>query len=246
MAEISNTPVLTNGIAGWNPQGSNIERLMDNAAYTSAHPDDTLVLVGPSRFVDVNPANLKPVGLLQSFSVTQQRQVTPAMAIGSSRLFMLPQKAQTSFQIGRLLVKGRNLQRALLRGISAVGDVDVSDKLNPFELAHAQGNPGMVFNMDSELGLIPFGMAVMFRNKAGQDLGSFYLESCMFQSYQIGLQAGQNTIVEEIAGACDRINPISLSTEYVGNFFKPAGTTPDPAFSVSGGATDFEMKSVIK
>jgi len=245
MAEQSKTPVLTNGITGWNPQGSNIERLQDNAAYTSAHPDDTLVLVGPSRFVDVSPENLKPVGLLQSMSVSQQRQVTPAMAIGSSRMFMLPAKAQTTFQISRMFVKGRNLQRALLRGISAVADKDVSDSLNDLERAHAPGNPGMVFNMDSELGLIPFGMAVMFRNKSGQDIGSFYLESCMFESYQIGLQAGQNVVVEEIAGRCDRINPISLSTEYVGNFFKQGGTG-DAAFTVSGGATDFEMKSVIK
>jgi hypothetical protein len=244
MAEQSKTPIHNQGFAGWNPQGTNIERLMDNAAYTSAHPDDTLVLVGPSRFVDVTPENLKAVGLLQTMTVSQQRQVTPAMAIGSSRMYMLPMKAQTSFSIERLFCKGRNLQRALLRGISAVGDNEVHGVLNPLENAHAAGNPGMVFNMDSELGLIPFGMAVMFRNKSGQDIGSFYLESCMFQSYQIGISAGQNTIVEGIQGVCDRINPITLSTNYTGTFFNPTGG--DNAFSVSSTATDYEMKSVIK
>ena len=41
---------VTKGIEGWNSQKNNVERLMDNASYTSAHPDDTLVLAGPPRF----------------------------------------------------------------------------------------------------------------------------------------------------------------------------------------------------
>jgi hypothetical protein len=242
MASQSAIPVV-NGIQGWNPQGSNIERLQDNAAYTSAHPDDTLVLVGPARFADVSADNLKAVGMLQSLQVQQQRQVTPAMVLGSSRMFMMPGKAQTSFQMQRLFVKGRNLQRALLRGISVVGDNDVSKSLNPEERAHAEGNPGMMFNMDSELGLIPFGMAVMFRNKSGMDIGSFYLESCLLSSYSIGLQAGQNLVMEDVSGNCDRIYPITLGANYTGNFFNQ---NADPNFSISSTATDFELKNVIK
>ena len=43
---------ITKGVTSWRSQRNNVERHMDNAAYTSAHPDDTLVLAGPPRFSD--------------------------------------------------------------------------------------------------------------------------------------------------------------------------------------------------
>jgi hypothetical protein len=242
MASASNIAI-TNGIQNWNPQGSNIERLHDNSAYTTGHPDDTLVLVGPCRYTDVQPDNLVAVGMLQTIQVSQSRQVTPAMVIGSGRMFMLAGKAQTQISVQRMFAKGRNLQRALLRGLKDIGDKDVATSFNPEEPAHAQGNPGMVFNLDSELMKIPFGMAVMFRNKAGHDIGSFYLESCMAQSYSIGLQAGQNIVMEDMSLMCDRILPISLGQNYTGDFFNPNVATE---FKVGSGATDFQVNSVIK
>ena len=35
--------------ATWRMQDNYVERIMDNAAYTAAHPDDTLVMAGPPR-----------------------------------------------------------------------------------------------------------------------------------------------------------------------------------------------------
>ena len=65
----------TTNISQWNPQGSCIERLMDNAAYTSAHPDDTLVLVGPARYSNVvansgDGSKLTAVGSLDGFGAS--------------------------------------------------------------------------------------------------------------------------------------------------------------------------------
>jgi TPR repeat protein len=226
---------VSNSISNWNPQGSYVERLMDNAAYTSAHPDDTLVLVGPSRFANIAGADvttgavadisnvLFPVGMLQSLVVSQSRNVVPTTAIGSGRAFMMAGKSTTQLQIGRLFAKGRNLQRALMRGIKEIGDGDISEKFNIYEPANPKGNPGAMYNMDSEAMLIPFGMAVMFRDKAGNDLGSFYIESCMINSYSVQLAAGQNVIMENVSAVCDRILPVTLSGGVVGKFFNPNG-----------------------
>ena len=181
--------------------------------------------------------------MLQSISVQQSRQVTPGMAIGSGRLFMIAGRTQTQISVQRLFAKGRNLQRALVRGLKAIGDEDMSTAFNPEEPANAPGNPGAVFNLDSELMKIPFGMAVMFRNKAGHDIGSFYLESCMIQSYQFQVQAGQNVILEDVSMICDRILPIALGTNYTGNFFNP---NIQDKLKVGSGATDYVVNSVIK
>jgi hypothetical protein len=210
-------------ITNWNPQNSCIERLMDNAAYTSAHPDDTLVLVGPARKSNAtNFSDLTAVGMLQQMQVSQQRAVQPVQAIGSGRNYFLSSKPSVNFSVGRLFAKGPNLHRALYKNI--ISDANLSG-FNPAEPAATDQHPNGVFNMDSELFLIPFGLVVAFRDKAGSNLGSFYIESCMIASYSIGIAAGQNVVMENVNGSADRILPINLSTDIPGvnNFFNISG-----------------------
>jgi hypothetical protein len=209
-------------IDGWNPQDSCIERLMDNAAYTSAHPDDTLVLVGPARVSSVagegtNFAGLQPVGMLQQMQISQQRAVQPVQSIGSGRNYFLAGKPMVNFSIGRLFAKGPNLHRALYRNIMNNATIN---GFNPKEPAAASNNPDSVFNMDSEMFLVPFGLVLAFRDKSGGSLGSFYVESCMIASYTIGVAAGQNMVMENVNGSADRIYPINLTTSAAtANFF---------------------------
>ena len=210
-------------INDWNPQNSCIERLMDNAAYTSGHPDDTLVLVGPARVsslgADGSPSfdNLQAVGMLQQMQVQQQRQVQPLQAIGSGRNYFLAGKPMVNFSIGRLFAKGPNLHRALYRNIMDSSDVA---SFNPSEPATSPSYTDGVFNMDSEMFLVPFGLVIAFRDKAGGNLGSFYMESCMISSYSIGIAAGQNMIMENVNGSADRLLPIDLTdSDATSNFF---------------------------
>ena len=211
-------------IQNWNPQDSCIERLMDNAAYTSAHPDDTLVLVGPARQSDASDySKLTPVGMLQQMQVSQQRAVQPVQAIGSGRNYFLSSKASVNFSIGRLFAKGPNLHRALYKNI--ISDANITG-FNPHEPAVAAGAPDGVFNLDSELFLIPFGLVLAFRDKSGGNLGSFYIESCMIGSYSIGIGAGQNVVMENVNGVADRVIPINLTSTLSGinNFFRENAT----------------------
>jgi len=228
-------------VSNWNPQDACIERLMDNAAYTSAHPDDTLVLVGPARHSSVADYSvLQPVGMLQQMQVSQQRPVQPLQAIGSGRNYFLAGKPMVNFSIGRLFAKGPNLHRALYKNIMNNATIE---GFNPSERASASNNPDSVFNMDSEMFLVPFGLVVAFRDKSGGSLGSFYIESCMISSYSIGVAAGQNMVMENVNGSADRIYPINLTTSAaVANFFNE-GTTGNQVSGTDGEFTDFSTTS---
>lgn len=231
--------VHTKGISSWNPQGAHIERFMENAAYTSAHPDDTLILVGPSRFADLGVAptaaagdignaidKLVAIGMVQSMQVSQQRNVTPVQAIGSGRNYFMAGKSLVNFSMARLYAKGNNLQRALYRGV--ISDANVNG-FNPAEPAASTGGDGdsrYALNLDSEMFLIPFGMCLVFRDKSGASLGGFYMESCMIQGYQLSVVSGQNVIMDNVSGMCDRMFPIDIGTQ-VGDFF--GGTVKVPA-----------------
>lgn len=192
----------------WSFQESYVERVMDNAAYTAAHPDDTLVLAGPSRKTSIKgggAAGMLAIGMLQAVQFTQTKPTQPMMAIGSGRSFYVSGKSQTQWTMGRLFVNGRNLLRVLYHNAVASG-------FNPagFDDPAVDSKPaGQKFfiNLDSELFMVPFGLASVFRDKTHGFCGGFYAELSVITSYAIGWNAGQNLILENVSGMSDRLLP---------------------------------------
>jgi hypothetical protein len=206
---------ITRNLVSWQYQDHHVERVMDNAAYTSAHPDDTLALAGPARVSQVSTAasidgsevqSLLAIGMVQNLQISQVKSTTPVMAIGSGRSFFISGKAQGNGSIARLFVNGRNLLRALYHNARA-GGLDVT-KLDdkPAEDISSQ----YYINLDSELYLVPFGLGVVFRTKSHQAIGAFYAELTMIQSYNISIQAGANMIAEQVSFMFDRLAPFTL------------------------------------
>jgi hypothetical protein len=206
---------ITKGIGSWKSQQNNVERLMDNAAYTSAHPDNTLVLAGPPRFMDAAShlqdttgfASLLAVGMMQTFQITSQKPTQPLQAIGSGRVYFVSGKSQTTWRIGRLFCNGRNLLRVCYHNAVA-GGLQVQSLDDPPVAfgAKNQFSPYYI-NLDSELYYVPFGLGVIFKDKAQDLIGAFYVELCMISTYTIGFTAGQNMIMEDVSGLCDRLYP---------------------------------------
>lgn len=200
---------ITKGIANWNSQQQTVERFTDNAAYTSGHPDDTLVLAGPPRMGDVNQGSTKDwnsllaIGMMQGFQFTSQKPTQPLQAIGSGRAYFVSGKSQTTWRIGRLFCNGRNLLRVLYHNAVA-GGVQVQDFDDPAAIAPTDL---YYINLDSELYYVPFGLASIFRDKMKDLIGAVYLELCMVQTYGVGFNAGQQMVMEDVSGMCDRILP---------------------------------------
>lgn len=205
---------VTKGASTWSFQDHYVERVMDNAAYTAAHPDDTLVLAGPARkssvtniAQDTGARSLLAIGMLQAAQFTQTKPTQPMMAIGSGRSFYVSGKAQTQWTFGRLFVNGRNLLRVLYHNARAAGiDVTRFD-----DVAAAAQEHQYYINLDSELYLVPFGLGAIFRDKNHNVVGGFYAELCMITSYAIGFNAGQNLILENVTGLSDRLLPFGES-----------------------------------
>lgn len=213
----------TTSVENWSYQENYVERLMDNAAFTAAHPNNTLVLAGPARYPNIMSQsmddeqagdigdNLLPIGMLQNMQVQQQRQVQPMQALGSARTYFTAGKSNISFNMSRLLINGRNLLRALYS--QAAQNTDNINLMNFGESPVRSDDTEQFFlNLDSELFYIPIGLAVLFRSVAHNTVGAFYIELAMFNSWNVGFQAGQNMIMENVSGFADRIRPIFPST----------------------------------
>ncbi len=198
------------GFDTWVFQESYVERVMDNAAYSAAHPDDTLVLAGPARKTSLRRGfeNLLAIGMLQAVNFTQTKPTQPMMAIGSGRSFYVSGKSQTQWTMGRLFVNGRNLLRVLYHNAVAGG-------INPAlfdDVATDSEAPQFFINLDSELFLVPMGLGSVFRDKTHNYVGGFFAELCMITSYAIGWNAGQNLILENVSGLADRLLPFGANS----------------------------------
>lgn len=219
---------ITRGLGTWKFQDHYVERVMDNAAYTAAHPDDTLVLAGPARTPDYDKGSksvedkLLALGHLQSVQFTQQKPTQPVMAIGSGRTFFVSGKAQGQATLGRLFVNGRNLLRVLYHNARA-NNLDVA-KMDDRPANRKESQ--YYINLDSELYLIPFGLGSLFRDKIHQHIGGFYGELSMITSYAIGFNAGQNMIMEQVNIVFDRLLPF-FDDQVVQYDFKDNLTTLD-------------------
>jgi hypothetical protein len=200
------------GFDTWQFQASFVERVMDNSAYTAAHPDDTLVLAGPARQVALTQGftNMLAIGMLQAVNFTQTKPTQPMMAIGSGRSFYVSGKAQTQWTMGRLFVNGRNLLRVLNHNAVAAG-IDPSQFDDPGTDSNPAGQKYFI-NLDSELFLIPFGIGAVFRDKTHGFCGGFYAELSMITSYAIGWNAGQNLVLENVSGMSDRLLPFGSTS----------------------------------
>lgn len=201
---------ITKGIGTWQSQQRTVERFTDNAAYSSAHPDDTLVLAGPPRKIDAQEQStsgwqsLLAIGMLQGFQFNSQKPTQPMQAIGSGRLYFVSGKSQTTWRLGRLFCNGRNLLRVLYHNAVA-GDVPVQ---NFDDKPVALDSSDLYYiNLDSELFYVPFGLGSIFKDKIHNLIGAVYLELCMIQSYGVGFNAGQAMIMEDVNGMCDRVLP---------------------------------------
>lgn len=204
---------ITKSLTTWRTNDHYVERLMDNAAYSSVHPDDSIVLAGPARSdiaraddaSGLSLSSLLPLGHLQAFNVSQQKPTTPVMAIGSARSFFVSGKAQGSANLQRLFMNGRNLLRALYHNARSQGlQWDRFD-----DPAALSSNAQFLTNLDSELYLIPFGLGSLFRTKLHDNVGGVYLELAMINSYQVGFQAGATMVAEGVSILFDRLMPYS-------------------------------------
>jgi hypothetical protein len=205
---------VTEDLSTWVAQQHYVERLMENSAFTAAHPDDTLVLAGPARFggnAEDFIDRLLPIGSMMNFTMAANAPVQPLTAIGSGRTFFVRGKGNITFSIGRLFVNGRNLLRVLYtEAIQAGLDIQAMD--DP-AMAGPSNTEQYVVNLDSELFYIPFGMACLFRDKSRKPVGAFYIELAMLNTYNLGIASGQAMIMENVNGVADRVLPIFPSTQ---------------------------------
>ena len=236
-------------VLNWQWQNSHVQTEVQNGEYVSS--ESCLLLAGPSELSMLTSANsaglvgssnsLIPIGIVQNFSLTQNRQLTKLFEIGSKRSYFVPGRLIANFTMSRIVFYGPSLLRLVYalapstlvddlgsplnidpdsngQGVAEVGDYSA---LFPERIVNKPGYGGCLheenrdfwINLTSEIFNVPMGLCMIFKDSRDRPYGACYLESAYIESHQIGVDSNQIVIAEAISGQMDRVEAVQLATQ---------------------------------
>ena len=214
-----------------------------------AHPDSTILLAGLARLsvnngTTININDLFTVGTAQQISIQESQAVQPLKELGSSRFIMTTTNAPVGIQMNSLLINGPNLLKALYRAALAVEGVDLKATFNVSQFAAMADGAGGWCNLDYPIFSIPFGLGIISRSIASQDIMSIYAECCLVQSWTWSIASGQTSVMTNVTIIADRVLPISFGFSTDNNTIEQAmnklttNSAQGIAANADSGATD--------
>jgi hypothetical protein len=241
--------------SGWDWHTKHVEDRLKQGEYVSA--ETILIAAGPPRFDQVafagagaSAANQQntapaavgagavyPIGLIENFGLSQNKQLQRLFEIGSKRSYFVPGRNIASFSLGRVLFWGPSLMRVMYAyyphskillangatadeasnedGIFVAGkDLDAPNVVNaPGTVmgSDAERKASFYINLASDLFNQPLGLMVYMKDIRDQIYSSFYLEDCYIQAHQLNLNASSVLVAEGVSGQCDTVVPVDIS-----------------------------------
>jgi hypothetical protein len=241
----------TTNVANWDFNQFHVQAELVGGDFISA--ESTLIAAGPpelamtgvSTFSDEEERNFDgdgeavyPIGVLESFGITQARQTQKLFEIGSSRAYFVPGKTVGSIAVARAMYNGPSLMKILYAyyrqnkaGYPNFNHEDVDATIHKStdipspnralltgvyqrDLVAIKTNPGygnLFLNIASELFNQPTGIMMYMRNSMDIDFGAVYAEQVYITGHQMSINAGVNVIMESVSMEFERIVPVEVS-----------------------------------
>jgi hypothetical protein len=197
----------------------------------------TLLAAGPPRISNVGSAVFTgdilasanadqivfPIGIVQNFNISHNRQFTRVWEVGSERSFWISGRTVGQIGLSRILYMGPSLLKTMyayyqdlvpptlvnsLLGATNLGFITAP---NPHDVKIPPGYENMVLNLASDMFAQPIGLMAYFRDSNEDTYGAAYLESCVIPSHGLATDA-QGTIIQENAAAqFERLVPVAVT-----------------------------------
>ncbi len=179
-----------------------------------------------------------PIGIIENFGLSQNRQLQRMFEIGSKRSYFIPGRTIGSLSLGRVLFFGPSLLRVLYAyyPVSAVNAAvpgsNVAHKLGTGGVERPLGkrtpnildepgfgsqdvtageNADLWLNLASDLFDHPFGLLVYLRDAQNESYGGFYLEDTNLQAHQFNVNASSVLVAEGTSCQYDKMIPVNIT-----------------------------------
>jgi hypothetical protein len=195
----------------------------------------TMLAAGPPRLANLGVGTLAggigtsvdnivyPIGIVQNFSLSHNRQFNRIWEIGSERSFFISGRTVGQMGLSRIMYHGPSLLRVLyayyqdLFPPTVIPSVIGADNLgaltvaNPHDVKIAPGYENLYLNLASDLFTQPVGMMLYLRDSNEDTVGSCYMESCYIPNHTLATDAQGTVIQENAAVQFERAYAVAVS-----------------------------------
>lgn len=104
----------TMNVPTWEYHDRNIQGNIEQSDFTRA--DRVVIYVAPTPVDGAEPLEMKPVGMIQSMSHSENKQLQQLFELGSSVPMIVPGHTNGSIQLQRVMISGKDLLNAIYNG----------------------------------------------------------------------------------------------------------------------------------
>ena len=217
------------GTFDFKPYEQYVQQGMPDGAYASGA--FTLIAAGPPRLNagvvgEIGGSALTyPIGLVQNFALSHNRQFSRIFELGSERSYFISGRTTGQISLGRVLYHGPSILRALY---SAFRDDKDPVRANPFDAlstaaeAYSEyGNnhnvkirPGfnnLYLNLAYDLFSEPIGLLIKTVDSNENTIGAVYAEGCYIPSHTFSTDSQGVLVQEQVMIQFERIVPVRTS-----------------------------------
>lgn len=219
----------------WQPYTQRVQAGMVDGQFLNA--SFTLLAAGPPRLANIGSATLAaggiaaaagddivfPIGIVQNFNLSHNRQFSRVWEIGSERSFFVAGHTVGQLGLSRVMYHGPSLLKVLyayyqdlippttIQSVIGVNNLSMMTVANAHDIKISPGFENLYLNLASDLFNQPVGLMVYFRDSNEDTIGSIYLEACVIPNHTIATDA-QGTIIQENAAVqFERGLPVAVS-----------------------------------
>lgn len=193
---------------------------------------------GPEGTEDLDSNFAIPIGVIDSASIQQSRQMAQIFEIGSKRSYLMASRTVGMMNIARVMYKGPNLLRMLYAfypetkidyssgedsNILSELQKDANTALGPEpikldgtfkeSLPNIKDLPGynnVFLNLNSDLFSQPYGIVLYMKDNHEQDVAAIYLEECYIENHAFSISANALILAENVTMRFERAVPIKV------------------------------------
>jgi len=187
-----------------------------------------LICAGPADLqkaataATANNIRIVPIGLVETASISMNKQVSRIFEIGSKISYLIPGKVMGGINMSRVFFDGPSMLKALYYGEvtqdsngAAVTDGKTvnfaSDNKTGSITTSPIGSGNVGMNLQSSFFDHPMGLTFIFQDQQGDMVGEIYFEGCYITSYGMGISASANVLTESVSVQFQKVTPIITS-----------------------------------
>jgi len=219
----------------WQPYNRFVQSGLVDGQYLNA--SFTLLAAGPPRLANVGQMSFAgtglaggagdeivfPIGVVQNFNLSHNRQFNRVFEIGSERSFWVSGRTMGQVGLSRIMYHGPSLLRVLYAYYqdliaptlvpSVIGDNNIGalTVANAHDVKIPAGYENLYLNLASDLFSQPVGMLTYLRDSNEETFGAVYLEACVVPNHTIATDSQGTVMQENTSLQFERCVPVAVS-----------------------------------